>query len=46
MALAYLILWTVTYAAILASIQEARSNAGADVTTPPWWERRITVGTP
>ena len=46
MALAYLILWTVTYAAIVASIQEARSHAGADIATPPWWERRINVGTP
>ena len=45
MAFAYLILWTVTYAAILASIQEARSNAGADIATPPWWERRFNVGT-
>ena len=46
MAFAYLILWTVTYAAILGSIQEARSNAGVDVATPPWWERRFSVGTP
>jgi hypothetical protein len=46
MAFAYLILWTVTYAAILRSIQEARSNAGVDVATPQWWERHISVGTP
>ena len=46
MALAILILWTAAYAAILASIQEARSNAGADVATPPWWERRPIKGKP
>ena len=46
MALAILILYMVVYASILGSIQEARSNAGVDVATPPWWERRINVGTP
>jgi hypothetical protein len=39
MAFAILILWTAAYAAILASIQEARSKAGLDIATPPWWER-------
>ena len=46
MAFAILMLWTAAYAVILASIQEARSNAGADIATPPWWERRFNVGTP
>jgi hypothetical protein len=45
-ALVILILYMVVYAAFLASIQEARSNAGVDVATPPWWERRTNVGTP
>ena len=41
MAFAILILWTAAYAAILASIQEARSQAGLDIVTPPWWERPL-----
>jgi hypothetical protein len=41
MAFAILILWTAAYAAILTSIQEARSKAGLDVATPQWWERQM-----
>jgi len=44
MALAILILRTAAYAGILASIQRARNDAGTDVVTPPWWERRPNHG--
>ena len=35
MAFVILILWTAAYAAILASIQEARSRGGVDIASPP-----------
>jgi hypothetical protein len=46
MAIFILILWMAAYAAILASIQSARNDAGTDVVTPPWWERRPHQGKP
>ena len=46
MALAYLILWTVTYAAIVASVQRGPEPRRSRHCNPPWWERRIDVGTP
>jgi hypothetical protein len=46
MAFAILFVGIAIYAAIFASIQRARSKAGEDVATPPWWERRPTKGKP
>jgi hypothetical protein len=46
MAFAILLVGIAIYAAIFASIQRARSKAGEDVATPPWWERRPTKGKP
>jgi hypothetical protein len=46
LALGAVIFGVFVYALILVSIQRARNEAGADVATPPWWERRPTKGKP
>lgn len=37
MAFAILLVGIVIYAAVFASMQRARSQAGEDIATPPWW---------
>ena len=44
MAFAILFVGIVIYAVVFASMQRARSKAGEDIATPPWWERRPNKG--
>jgi hypothetical protein len=46
LALSALIFDVCVYALVLVWIQRARNDAGIDVATPPWWERRPTAGKP